>query len=222
VPKTYGQWCPVTKSLDVVGDRWTFVIVRDLLDGPRRFTELRAELRGISPTLLSERLNALTDAGVVERASGGYRLTARGCELSGVIDALGRWGMALMTRPDDNDITNAHFGRMTLRFAFDPRRLPSRPMSVSADLDGEQLWVDIDSSRWQEPVVVRPRRVDDNGADVVLACTLGALTRLAQGRYTAPELAERGLLSLDGETWAIDAMLWSIADTTDVSAPARS
>lgn len=220
--KTYGQWCPVARALDIIGDRWTLVIVRDLLDGPRRFTELRAELRGISPTLLSERLAVLTGAGVVVRTNGGYGLTARGRELHVVIDALGRWGMPLLTRPDDNDVTNDHFGRSRLRFVFDPRRLPSRPLRISVDLDDERLWVDLDPFRWQEPVIVRPRRASDDGADVSLSTTLGALTRLVQGRYTTTELGERGQLAIDGAQWAVDALLWAITDASAVSAPARS
>jgi DNA-binding HxlR family transcriptional regulator len=98
VPKSYGQTCPVAQSLAVVGDRWTLLIVRDLLPGPRRFADLLLSLPGISPAVLSARLKLLLGHGVVERvpAERGrrarYTLTAAGRELGIVTGALAAWG----------------------------------------------------------------------------------------------------------------------------------
>lgn len=99
MPKRYGQACPVAKSLELVGERWTLLLVRDLLGGARRYHDLQASLPGIAPALLSERLKSMEEHGLVERAfysdhppRAHYRLTARGRELGLVVGALAAWG----------------------------------------------------------------------------------------------------------------------------------
>jgi DNA-binding HxlR family transcriptional regulator len=97
---SYGQYCPIAQSLEVIGDRWTLLIVRDLLSGTTQFNDLERGLPGISRPLLSKRLRQLEAAGVVEKrinASGRertqYHLTQAGRELQGIIDALLAWGV---------------------------------------------------------------------------------------------------------------------------------
>jgi DNA-binding HxlR family transcriptional regulator len=99
VPKRYGQPCPVAKALELVGERWTLLIVRDLLDGPRRFQDFARSLDGIAPNMLSERLKRMEAHGLLERRlyserppRAEYALTARGQELGVVIGALAHWG----------------------------------------------------------------------------------------------------------------------------------
>jgi len=99
VAKRYGQHCPVAKSLDLVGERWTLLIVRDLLRGPARFQDLRAQLSGIPPKLLADRLRRLEHQGLVARAfyskrppRASYALTDRGRGLGLVVGALAIWG----------------------------------------------------------------------------------------------------------------------------------
>jgi DNA-binding HxlR family transcriptional regulator len=99
VPKRYGQSCPVAKSLDLIGDRWTLLVVRDLLGGPRRFRDLQGSLAGIAPNLLSDRLKLMEDHGLLARhlysdrpPRAEYTLTDRGRELGIVIGALAAWG----------------------------------------------------------------------------------------------------------------------------------
>jgi DNA-binding HxlR family transcriptional regulator len=99
MPKRYGQACPVAKSLELVGERWTLLLVRDLLDGPRRYQDLQGSLPGIAPALLSERLKTMEEHGLVEREfysdhppRAQYKLTDRGRELGLVVGALAAWG----------------------------------------------------------------------------------------------------------------------------------
>jgi DNA-binding HxlR family transcriptional regulator len=97
--KRYGQACPVAKSLDVVGDRWTLLLVRDLLRGPQRFQDLQAGLPGIAPNILSDRLKLMEEHALVTRRlysdhppRAEYTLTDRGRELGIVVGALATWG----------------------------------------------------------------------------------------------------------------------------------
>jgi DNA-binding HxlR family transcriptional regulator len=99
MPKRYGQPCPVAKSLEVIGDRWTLLVVRDLLPGTRRFQDLLASLPGIAPNILSDRLKLMEEHGLISRRlysehppRAEYDLTAKGKDLGLVIGALAAWG----------------------------------------------------------------------------------------------------------------------------------
>jgi len=99
--KTYGQAaCPISRTLEVIGERWTILIIRDLmLEGPRRFQDLQQSLTGVAPTVLSDRLKTLEEHGIVRREfysehppRASYALTARGQELAPVLRTLAVWG----------------------------------------------------------------------------------------------------------------------------------
>lgn len=98
--KEYGLPCPVAKSLDIIGDRWTLLVVRDLLVlGPRKYVELQESLRGIAPNILSDRLKTLEAHGIVEREfyeehppRAMYKLTRKGQDLRVILQAFVQWG----------------------------------------------------------------------------------------------------------------------------------
>lgn len=105
--RSYDQACPVATALDVVGERWTLLIVRDLFFGPLRFTDLRDGLPGLAPNLLADRLRFLVDAGLIDRVDQPppshrtvYRLTSRGRELGPVVHELSRFGIHDWADPD--------------------------------------------------------------------------------------------------------------------------
>lgn len=105
---TYGQFCPVAKAMEVLDERWTLLVVRELLRGSRHFNDLRRGLPKMSPALLSKRLKSLARAGVVERTGidgrASYSLTPCGRELAGVVDALGEWGVRWIGELGDDDL----------------------------------------------------------------------------------------------------------------------
>lgn len=104
--KSYGQYCPIAEALDVIGDRWTLLILRELTLGDRRFTDLRSHLPGIAPNLLTDRLRDLEAVGLVERrdlpppaARTVYTLTAQGRRVRPVLSALARFGVDRLPDP---------------------------------------------------------------------------------------------------------------------------
>jgi len=105
---TYHQFCPVAKAMELLDERWTLLVIREMLLGSRRFNELRRGVPRMSPTLLSKRLHELAVAGVVERRTDGtdvtYELTPAGQELRPVVEALGAWGTRWMGRIGDRDL----------------------------------------------------------------------------------------------------------------------
>ncbi|HET9463999.1 MAG TPA: helix-turn-helix domain-containing protein [Gemmatimonadales bacterium] len=104
--KTYQHYCPAARTLEVIGEKWSLLVIRDLLRGPQRFTDLMRYMGGITPKWLTQRLRDLEEAGIVERDSAPgrrevwYRLTAKGRDLGPVVAALAVWGLEhAMRRP---------------------------------------------------------------------------------------------------------------------------
>jgi DNA-binding HxlR family transcriptional regulator/putative sterol carrier protein len=124
--RTYGDGCAIARALDVVGERWALLVVRELLLGPKRYTDLRRGLPHASPNVLSERLRELEERGVVRRrklpppaGSRVYELTDWGARLEDVVMSLGHWG-ALSPTPPDAPIASADSVILALRARFDP------------------------------------------------------------------------------------------------------
>jgi DNA-binding HxlR family transcriptional regulator len=124
--RKYGDRCGIARALDLVGERWALLVVRELLLGPKRFTDLRAGLPHVSPDVLSQRLRELEGDGIVQRrtlappaGSRVYELTDRGMELEPVILALGRWGSGAPFPPGDARL-GVDSAILALRTLFDP------------------------------------------------------------------------------------------------------
>ncbi len=110
--RSYGQYCGLARALDVVGERWTLLIVRELLDGPRRYGQLLEGLPGIPSNLLVDRLRRMEESGVVGRLDDGrYRLSPWGQGLHEAVYALGRWAGPLMAKPRGRDAFRSNWMR---------------------------------------------------------------------------------------------------------------
>jgi DNA-binding HxlR family transcriptional regulator len=108
--RTYGQYCGLAKGLDVIGDRWVLLIVRELLGGPRRYGELLEGLPGIATNLLADRLQAMQDNGLVVKLDDDrYALTERGEGLREVLYAIGRWAYPLMGQIGPGEAFRSHW-----------------------------------------------------------------------------------------------------------------
>lgn len=136
--RSYDEYCALAKSLDVVGDRWTLLIVRELeLRGACRYTDLRNGLPGIATNLLADRLRELEREGLVAReeapppiATTLFRLTARGAELRPVLESLVRWGMPLMAQDNTGDTVRSHWLAWAIELLLTDRRPDAAPVTV--------------------------------------------------------------------------------------------
>ena len=129
-PRGLGQYSGVARALERVGDRWALLIVRDLLAGARRYSDLKLGLPRIPTNILSDRLRELQEAGVLRRVPavrGGYELTANGRALEAAVLALERWGWDSLGEPADGEIVTADSLSFTLRAAFRPEVARSMP-----------------------------------------------------------------------------------------------
>jgi DNA-binding HxlR family transcriptional regulator len=119
--RSYDQYCPLSRALDVIGERWTLLIVRELLAGPRRYTDLHADLPGVSTDVLAARLKEMESDGLVARrrlpppaAATVYELTTRGQGLLSVLTALAHWGSADLAGPRPTDALRPHWFALPL------------------------------------------------------------------------------------------------------------
>ncbi len=136
--KSYGQFCSIARTLDLLGERWTLLIVRELLCGSRRFGDIRRGIPRVSRTMLSARLRELVDAGVIERRDGddgpAYELTDAGRDLSGVVRELGTWGQRWLPRELPQQDLDADALVWDMRRRVDVRALPPRPVVARIEL----------------------------------------------------------------------------------------
>jgi DNA-binding HxlR family transcriptional regulator len=184
--RSYGQYCSIARALDLVGDRWTLLIVRELLlQGPCRFTDLKNGLPGVATNLLSTRLKELEDAGLLARedapppvATVLYSLTENGLTLEPVLKALGLWGLTYMSEPRPDD-------------AFQARWLAYAPAWFTTDADPDA-----------PPAVIQ-----------LLAAGESAVIELRGGQiHTRVGRADKPDLVLDGPPRAVLGLLSGLID----------
>ncbi|WP_415853510.1 winged helix-turn-helix transcriptional regulator [Sinomonas sp. G460-2] len=149
--RDYGQYCGVTRALELVGERWALLIVRDLLVGPRRYGELAAGLPRIPSNILAARLKELQAAGVIRRVPHSrvvvYELTSYGRELEPVVLALGAWGFKAMGDPREEQIITPDSMTMSLRTAFRPHVAAELPATAYAAYFGPaELLIRVDGA----------------------------------------------------------------------------
>ena len=149
--REYGQYGGITRALELVGERWTLLIVRDLLVGPRRYGELAAGLPRIPSNILAARLKELQAAGVLRRVPHSrvivYELTPYGRELEPVVLALGAWGFKALGEPRDEQIITPDSMTMELRAAFRPAVAVGLPATAyAARLGPTELLIRVDGT----------------------------------------------------------------------------
>lgn len=207
MPK-YGQYCPVARSLEILGDHWTLLIVRELLIGARHFNELERGLPRISRALLASRLRHLQRAGIIDKHLGGngrnttgYELTGAGQELFTVIGALRTWGEAWAFGDPDPEELDPVLLMWRLRSQVEREQLPEHRVVVQYDFSGPTF-----SSAEKGPFWLILTKADvtlcltDPGFDIDLIVTadLAAFYRLWGGRITYAAALDRYRVSVDG------------------------
>ena len=182
--RTYDHFCLTARALERVGDRWSLLVIRDLLSGAKRFTDLMDRLGGITPKTLSQRLRELEDAGIVaaDREPGRrevwYRLTPAGADLRPVLDALGRWGLQhAWRRPRAGEPLHAEHLLRSVTQAIDLASGDHEPARWHFRLDGADYLVESDGHRWSLSAGAPCDR-----ADVTITATTPALASFIFGQ----------------------------------------
>lgn len=206
--RTYDQYCPVAAALDLLGDRWTLLVIRELLLGPKRYRDLERALPGISPNLLSERLRHLEDAGLTTRedleppaACTVYRLTDEGRAARDVVGALARFGATHLPAPK-------RATKVRPAMAVYATLIPFLDRQVAAGVDdhyrlvlnGRSFDVAVTAGGTSEP---HP----ESRPDLVLECDPALLVAARQGRTNLADAADRGRVRVEGTPAALDRFL---------------
>ena len=213
VRKSYKQNCPVARGLDVIGERWTVLILRELIAGARRYSDLRAALPGIATNLLADRLRELEEAGIVDRtelpppiARTVYSLSDLGWrKVPPVIQAIAMFGLDLI-EPDASALTPLNGFLAGILLAFDPVR--------AADLDTAYR-VDIDSRRFEFAVRDGNLAAARSEPAVTLTATAADVITARVGSTPAERKAALRRVKFDGDPDEIDAMRTAFQLTAD-------
>ena len=210
--REYGQYCGITRGLELVGERWALLIVRDLLVGPRRYGELAAGLPRIPSNILAARLKELQEGGVLRRVPHSrvilYELTPYGRELEPVVLALGAWGFKAMGDPREEQVITPDSMTMALRTAFRPQVAASLPATAyEAHVGPADLLIRVDG-----PALDVTR--GDGLADLAFAAGPG-IRRLISGEIAPDRAIATGVVEvLRGS----GALLSRFADTFHLAA----
>ena len=201
--RTYGQYCPIARAAEILGERWTAIIVRNMTAGCRTYGEISAGAPGLSHSLLTQRLRQLSAAGIVEvrpkdHGTGNvYVLTDAGQDLWGVLSALGTWGERWLELRDEQ--TNPRFLLWAWSTSYLAREnLPARRIVVRFELadqpaDSRRIWMLFDHNRAE--VCLKSPGFDD---DLVVQATAATLARWHLGGLDWSTALRAGLIRITG------------------------
>ena len=206
--RSYHEYCSVARALDVVGERWTLLIVRELMTrGACRYTDLRAGLPGIATNLLATRLRELEGAGVVERSEAPppvattlFRLTPRGLALGPVLEELGRWGVPLMREADDEDAFRAQWLKLPVRMFLSDSSPGEPPATIQIRAGSESAVIEVAKG------AVSMRLGTEPSPDASLAGPPRLVIAVLSGRLS-PEAAEEQGLRREGSSSVLARVL---------------
>jgi len=197
--RSYGQYCGLARSLEVIGDRWNLLIVRELLVAPARYRDLIDGLPGIATNLLADRLRDLEASGVVERRLAGegsvveYALTPWGAELRQPIESLIRWSTPLMLRGPDGDSFRLEWLTLAVPALLDTRVKVRHSVTVGLEIGDPPLQLRATRSGFQ----VGPR--DDRELDATVRADPVYVLGLAAGALTLSDAQALGLVEIIGD-----------------------
>ncbi len=207
--RSYNQYCGLAYALDIVGERWTLLIVRELMAGPRRFKDLVDGLPDISTNLLSERLKSLEQQGILCRrvlpapaGSAVYELTELGQGLEQALLELGRWGSRFVP-PSPDGVTMLRLGSYALTFKtfFRPQEAQGVDETYELRIGDEVLQVAIQSGE------IHVRQGEALKADAVFHTDIESFFRLFMGKVQPEEALAEGLVQVEGDPGALGRLL---------------
>jgi DNA-binding HxlR family transcriptional regulator len=203
--RTYNQNCPIALGLDILGERWTLLILRELVAGPRRYSDLRAELPGIATNLLAERLNELQDAGLVDRADlpapvgrTVYTLSDLGWQkVLPVLRSIAWLGLDRLDPIDSGPVSPLNGFLAGILLPFDPAAAADLKVACRVEIDGRRFEFAVEDGHFAAPRGEPAVTITASAADLVTA-------RL--GATDAKSKAALRRIDFDGDPEAVDAV----------------
>lgn len=190
--RSYRQHCALARALDLVGERWTLLLVRELLTGPKRYKELARNLPGMGTNLLAARLRELGEAGIVEHGDATYALTERGAELEEAVLALARWGAPLLIEAEPDALWRASWNVVALKYAFRPERAARVSGVIELRVDDTCVQARLDQG------TIETAGEERWTPDTVLRTDGATLLAIQAGELDADAAEEEGALVVEG------------------------
>ena len=151
--RQYGQYCAIARSLDIIGERWTLLIIRELLTGPKRFKNLLQNLPGIGTNLLTNRLKQLESNGIIEKIRlpppadvMAYDLTDHGRGLESILISVIKWGSIYLERGQGDDYARSGWAVLGIRGLFKPEKANGVNLTCQFNIDKESFWIRINNN----------------------------------------------------------------------------
>jgi DNA-binding HxlR family transcriptional regulator len=198
--RTYGDGCGIAHALDLLGERWALLVVRELLLGPKRFTDIRAGLPHVSSDVLAQRLRDLEEAGLVLHhrlppplAVQVYELTGSGRALEPVLIELGRWGGANCPPPAEGMCMSLDAHLVSLRSLFDVERAAGLTARIDLRLDEQRFRVEIGDGR------IEVERGESVAPDATIATAPATLIEVLHGHRELVDALAAGELTIAGD-----------------------
>jgi DNA-binding HxlR family transcriptional regulator len=202
--RTYDDACGAAHALDLVGERWALLVMRELMLGPKRFNDIRADLPGISANVLTQRLDGLEAAGVLTRrrlpppaSAQVYELTPWGYEAEPIFQTLGRWAARSPSHDPRLPLSAASL-ILSFRTMFDPARAEGAAMRIGLELGPERFVARIADGE------IEAERDDAGAADAVFSGTAQSVAAVVYGGVAIPALEAEGALTLSGDRGAAE------------------
>jgi DNA-binding HxlR family transcriptional regulator/putative sterol carrier protein len=202
--KTYGQYCPIAKATEVIGERWSLLVLRELLIGSHRFNDIARGLPEMSRSLLTRRLRQFEEAGLLERIDGEYHLTPAGEDLRSIVFGLGEWTARWILDDPQPEELDADKTMWWGHSRIDTSALPARRVVLEFAFSDERqhYWIVVEPDVGASICVADP----GFGVDVVVQTDVGTLTRLWNGRQTPASAIRAGQLTCEGPRALVRAM----------------
>jgi DNA-binding HxlR family transcriptional regulator len=220
--RSYDQYCALARALDVVGERWTLLLVRELLLGPKRYKDLLAGLPGIGTNLLAERLRHLEELALVQRralpppaGSRVYELTELGRGLEPAVMELGRWGAHFLGEPREGDALQPGWFFVSLRATFRPDLAGDLHESYEFRIGAETFGVIVDDGK----LTTGQGPAADPG--VVVATDLETFVALLARRLTSADARATRAVEIEGDPTALDRFVEIFAWGPREQAPSK-
>lgn len=209
--RDYGQFCGLAAALNVIGERWTLLVVRELLVGPTRFTELIDNLPGIGPNLLTDRLRTLVEEGLVEQQpvpgdgrARQYALTAVGTELAPAVLALARWGLQFLDETDSSGATRARWGFLAVQAMVREDRVPDVDEVYEFRVADQTFTIAVASG------AVTFGLGPAAAADLTIECDTDTFVRIGARMLSPLQAIASGAVKISGAQDAIQRCTWML------------
>ncbi|MHA2097888.1 MAG: winged helix-turn-helix transcriptional regulator [Candidatus Kariarchaeaceae archaeon] len=211
--RQYGQYCAIARSLDIIGERWTLLIIRELLTGPKRFKNLLQNLPGIGTNLLANRLKQLEKNDIIQKLRLpppadvlAYDLTKHGRDLENILTSIIQWGSIYLERGQGDDYARPGWAILGIKGLFKPDKAHGISLTCQFNIDQESFWIKIHDNK----ISTLEGKIE--GSDITLTMGEPTFLGLGDGSTDIESALNSGKIRLEGPSNVLMLMLNTLSN----------